>query len=258
MSSLSSCQTGFSLIELMISMTISLFLILGVTQMYIDGKSRALYFNGQAQNQDNARYAQMVLEGRLAKAGYRRLPSTRMNAAFPAQTTNGCAFSSGQALVRVDANTLCLRYQPRDNVDVDCTGASLSGVAGVSTPYAVFSPSNNVVEKITLSGGNLTCNGTVLVENVVAVQFDYGVDASSDEFKRKVAQYAASPGSGQTVRGVRYALLLTSSNSNLTGGMTSTACQNWTTLTGATSCSDTDGSLRRIVSGTSMLRNLMP
>lgn len=251
-------QAGFSLVELMISMTISLFLILGVTQMYIDGKTRALYFNGQAQNQDNARYAQMVLEGRLAKAGYRRLPSTRMSAAFPTQTANGCSFTSGQALVRVDASTLCLRYQPRDNVDVDCTGASLSGVAGVSTPYGVFSPSNNVVEKITLSGGNLTCNGTVLVENVVAVQFDYGVDTSSDEFKRKIAQYSASPGSGQTVRGVRYALLLTSSNSNLTDGIAATACQNWKTLTGVTSCSDTDGSLRRIVSGTSMLRNLMP
>ncbi|WP_448680300.1 PilW family protein [Pseudomonas nicosulfuronedens] len=250
-------QRGVTLIELMIAMALSLFLILGVTQMFLDGQNRSRYFDGQAQNQDNARYAQQMLEGRLLKAGYRRLPSSRMTAAFPAQTSNGCVFAAGQALVRVDANTICLRYQPRDTSDVDCTGASLGSKAGVNKPYSTYSPNNNVVEKLTLSNGQLTCNGTTLVDSVVAVRFDFGVDSSSDEFNRQVAQYVATPASGQTVRSLRYALLLASSGS-VSGGLAATTCQRWQDLYGSQVCSDGDGPVRRIVSGTSMLRNLMP
>ncbi|MEP9321025.1 PilW family protein [Pseudomonas sp. LABIM340] len=250
-------QAGVTLIELMISMGLSLFLILGITQMFLDGQNRSRYFDGQAQNQDSARYAQQMLDGRLSKAGYRRLPSSRMTAAFPAQTSNGCVFAAGQALVRVDANTVCLRYQPRDTTDVDCTGASLASRAGVNKPYSNYSPSNNVVEKLTLSNGQLTCNGSSLVENVVALRFDFGVDSSSDEFDRQVAQYVATPATGQTVRSLRYALLLASSGS-VSGGLVATTCQRWQDLYGSKACTDGDGPVRRIVSGTSMLRNLMP
>lgn len=250
-------QCGVTLIELMIAMGLSLFLILGVTQMFLDGQNRSRYFDGQAQNQDSARYAQQMLDGRLTKAGYRRLPSSRMSAAFPAQTSNGCIFTAGQALVRVDANTICLRYQPRDTTDVDCTGASLGSRPGVNKPYGNYTPSNNVVEKLTLSNGQLTCNGSTLVDNVVAVRFDFGVDSSSNEFNRQVAQYVATPASGQTVRSLRYALLLASSGS-VSGGLMSTTCQRWQDLYGSNACTDGDGPVRRIVSGTSMLRNLMP
>ena len=250
-------QGGVTLIELMIAMGLSLFLILGVTQMFLDGQNRSRYFDGQAQNQDNARYAQQMLDARLSKAGYRRLPSSRMSAAFPAQSTNGCVFAAGQALVRVDANTLCLRYQPRDPSDTDCTGASLGSRSGVSKPYGTYSPSNNVVEKLTLSGDQLTCNGTTLVENVAALRFDFGVDTSNDEFDRQVRQYVAAPAAGQTVRSLRYALLLASSES-VSGGLAATTCQRWQDLYGSKVCTDGDGPVRRIVSGTSMLRNLMP
>jgi len=250
-------QAGVTLIELMIAMGLSLFLILGITQMFLDGQNRSRYFDGQAQNQDNARYVLQMLDGRLSKAGYRRLPSSRMTAAFPAQTSNGCVFAAGQALVRVDATTFCLRYQPRDTADVDCTGASLASRAGVNKPYSNFSPSNNVVEKLTLSNGQLTCNGTTLADNVVALRFDFGVDSGSDEFNRQVAQYVATPATGQTVRSLRYALLLASSGS-VSGGLASTTCQRWQDLYGSRACTDGDGPVRRIVSGTSMLRNLMP
>lgn len=251
-------QAGLSLVELMVAMTLGLFLILGVTQMYLDGSTRTRYFAGQSENLDNARYLQQVLDARLSRAGYRRQPSARMSIAFPAQSKNGCSFAAGQALVRVDANTLCLRYQPRDAADTDCTGASLASVPGLTTPYATFSPSNDVVEKIGLASGQLSCNGSVLADNVAAVHFDYGVDTGTDENARQVAKYVASPGSAQTVRSLRYTLLLASSGSNLTGGMSTTTCANWTTLSGGSACTDGDGTLRRIVSGSSMLRNLMP
>jgi type IV pilus assembly protein PilW len=250
-------QFGVTLIELMIAMTLSLFLILGITQMFIDGQNRSRYFNGQAQNQDNSRYAQQVLEARLAKAGYRRLPSSRMATAFPVQTSNGCVFTAGQALVQVDANTLCLRYQPRDTADIDCTGTALSSKPGLTKPYSNYNPSNNVVEKITLNSGKLTCNGTTLVDNVVAVRFDYGVDSSGNDFNRKVAQYVVTPASGQTVRSLRYSMLLASSDS-VSAGIAATTCQRWQDLYGSKACTDGSGPVWRIVSGNSMLRNLMP
>jgi type IV pilus assembly protein PilW len=252
-------QRGLSLIELMITMTLSSFLIIGATQIYLDNKSSYLFFKGQTQNQDSGRYILDRLQSRLDKAGYRRLPSTRMSAAFPAASSKGCSFAAGPALVRVDDSTLCLRYQPRDASDRTCAGSSLSAVTGVATPYTLFDPSNNVVEKITVANNVLTCNGTTLAENVMGIRFDYGIDDTSDESARKVSRYATAPASGKIVRSLRFAVLLASEQSNVSGGMAGGACSDWTALAGSNgTCSDSSGALHRIATGSVALRNLMP
>jgi type IV pilus assembly protein PilW len=269
-------QAGLSLIELMIAMTLSAFLILGVTQVFIDNQKNNLFLNGQTQNQDNGRYITARLQSRLDKAGYRRLPSNKMADAFPAAstaitlsttpaTTKTCAFSAGQTVARADGSTLCLRYQPRDASDRDCTGKRLSGVAGVGTPYGTFSASNDVVEAIALVDNTLVCGASTqdssatLAENVMGVRFDYGVDESADESDRQVTRYTATPGSSDVVRSLRYAFLLDSAQKNVTASMDSSSCSNWTSIGGSTSnCSDANGALHAIVTGSVALRNLMP
>ena len=53
-------QAGLSLIELLIALAISSFLILGITQIYIDNKRSYNFQQSQAGNQENHRFLVMM------------------------------------------------------------------------------------------------------------------------------------------------------------------------------------------------------
>lgn len=268
-------QRGLSLIELMVAMALSSFLILGVTQIYLDNKRNYLYQQGQGENVENGRFALMLISERLAKAGYRRNPALTMDIAFPAQSVDGCAFKEGQAVIRVDDATLCLRYQPRDENETNCLGNTFPGSSDLSKPYdsdttqAHFNTSEIMVEKIFLDGGALKCKvpdqtAQELVSNIAGLYFDYGVNG--DISLLKVNSYTTTPGSGDIIRALRYSTLLVASTNNLTQGVESKICSNpnnddeigdWEKLTGQTLTCES-GKLYQMVSSSSTLRNLMP
>ena len=272
-------QRGLSLVELMVAMALSSFLILGVTQIYLDNKRNYLYQQGQGENVENGRFALMLISERLAKAGYRRNPALTMDIAFPLQTgaghVVGCNFAAGQAVVRVDDATLCLRYQPRDENETNCLGNTFSGTSDLSTPYdsnttqAHFSSNEIIVEKIALADGSLKCSvrdqaAQELVSNIAGLYFDYGVNG--DISLLKVNSYTTTPGPGDIIRALRYSTLLVASTNNLTQGVESKICSNpnnddeigdWEKLTGQTLTCES-GKLYQMVSSSSTLRNLMP
>jgi len=263
----------------MVAMALSSFLILGVTQIYLDNKRNYLYQQGQGENVENGRFALMLISERLAKAGYRRNPALTMDIAFPLQTgaghVAGCNFAAGQAVVRVDDATLCLRYQPRDENETNCLGDTFSGTSDLSTPYdsnttqAHFSSNEIIVEKIALADGSLKCSvrdqaAQELVSNIAGLYFDYGVNG--DISLLKVNSYTTTPGPGDIIRALRYSTLLVASTNNLTQGVESKICSNpnnddeigdWEKLTGQTLTCES-GKLYQMVSSSSTLRNLMP
>lgn len=63
-------ETGFSLVELMIAMTISLFLLLGITYVYTQSKPVYRTQENLARMQENGRLAFEYLSGDLRMAGY--------------------------------------------------------------------------------------------------------------------------------------------------------------------------------------------
>lgn len=257
-------QRGLSLVELMVAMAISSFLILGVTQIYLDNKRNYLYQQGQGENLENGRFALMLIGERLAKAGYRRNPALPMDMAFPADSDGDCTFAAGQAVVRMNATTLCLRYQPRDENETNCLGNAFPGSSDLNKPYDDFNTDEIMVERLTLEGGSLKCEGQELVSNVAGLYFDYGVN--TDPYVLKVASYTATPGSNDIIRALRYSALLVATSNNLTQGVESKVCSNsdndadigdWEKLTGQ-SLTCESGRLYQMVSGSSTLRNLMP
>lgn len=260
---------GLSLVELMVAMAIGLFLVLVATTIYLQGLSSFSFRVGQSENLGNSRQAQDVLEAALSKAGYRRNPTQAMSDAFAADAAaqaNGCRFAQGQALYAVDVKTLCIRFQARDAAETDCTGAgsSLGTVAAYETPAAgtgLFS------ERYALADGKLVCQaGTPvqtidMADGVRDLHFDFGVDQQTDPGAiRRVDGFSPDvPAAGETIRSLRYALLLVSSGKRLTLGMSSTVCSRWTDLGGAPqSCDTSQGPLHQLVVGTLSLRNLMP
>ncbi|MDH0896116.1 MULTISPECIES: prepilin-type N-terminal cleavage/methylation domain-containing protein [unclassified Pseudomonas] len=266
-------QRGLSMVELMVALAVSSFLILGVTQIFIDNKRNYLYQQGQGENLENGRFALMLLGERLSKAGYRRNPVFDMETAFPAQSgssaTENCDFAAGQAVVRVDDATLCLRYQPKNDSETDCLGNTFSGGSDLEAPYDVngrpdFDTNEIMIEKFTLEEGTLKCNGQELVGNIDGLYFDYGVN--DDAYTLKVDSYTATPDASETIRALRYSVLLIATPNNLTQGIDSKVCTNpdnedevgdWENLTGQSLTCEA-GKLYQMASGSSTLRNLMP
>src|SRR5690554_120174 len=90
-------QRGLSMVELLVALAISSFLILGITEIYIANKRNYVFQQSQANNQENTRFAELTLNAWLNKAGYRRAPDQFLEDAFPETpaTTDCAAFAKG-------------------------------------------------------------------------------------------------------------------------------------------------------------------
>lgn len=252
-------QRGLSLIELMIALVISSFLILGVTQLYISNKQNYLFQQGQAINQENGRYSLLMLEQQLSKAGFRRRPFVDVTAEFPAKDYKFCKFAAGETINTPDSQTLCIRYKPRDTVELDCLGYGASDSANLKIPYT--STAAEFVERYTLTKNadedlpGLTCQtpkgiGT-LIDGVADVRFDFGASTTA----RKVSSYSDKPAAGQQIGAVRYRLLLASSK-NLDTGV-NPIIASWNDRY-KTDFKNGDSRIYQIAGSTISLRNLMP
>lgn len=258
-------QAGLSLIELMVALAISSFLVLGITQLYVDNKNGFLFSTAQIENQANSRYTFMILDQELSKVGYRRRPDQSFASAFPAASTgapSGCSFSAGQAVTLPSSGGgLCIRYQPRDGNERDCQGNLPASSAVPSTPYT--NATLMVMEKFTIdANGNLQCAvgsnaAQTVLSGVADIQFEYGVGPATSD--RVVDTYTVSPGS-LPIRAIRYSALMASSINVRKGGDSLTLSQ-WKTRypssTPNTSSSFDSGQLFQVAQGTITFRNLL-
>ncbi|WP_282343007.1 MULTISPECIES: PilW family protein [Pseudomonas] len=258
-------QDGLSLVELMVALAISSFLILGVTQIYLDNKRNYLFQQGQSENQENGRFTLQLLEQQLAKAGFRRRPDDQLDFAFPAVTASqtgitDCAFAAGEVVKSVNAKTLCIRYQPRDTAEVDCLGNGRSANnAAIAQPYT--SPVENFVEKIGVNdSGQLICTSKnasgetsgVLVDGITDIRFDYGVNTTED---REVTSFKVTPAGGDFIRVVRYSALMSTSQGNISQDVQFKTYKEWY---GEDATAPNDGKIYQIAKSTMTLRNQMP
>ncbi|WP_431109695.1 PilW family protein [Variovorax paradoxus] len=267
-------ERGISLVELMVAVAVGLFVILIATTIYMEGLRNFNFRTSQSENLGNSRYALGALDNEFTKAGFRRDPTQAMDQAFPADEAahpNACQFAVGQAMYAVNASTLCIRYQARDNNEKDCAG-SAAGIAGLKAYEAPPAPALGAgmfVEKYFLSGETLACQaGSQAGENkqevavgVRGVHFEFGVGKGSDSFaERRVEQFKTDTPAGEDViRSLRYAVLLASATERVTGGIDSSVCARWTAAGGAiASCDTSKGQLYQLASGSLTLRNLMP
>ena len=64
-------QLGLSLVELLIALAISSFLIIGLTQVYIDHKRTYVFQQSQAANLESSRFALWVIDDQIGRASCR-------------------------------------------------------------------------------------------------------------------------------------------------------------------------------------------
>lgn len=274
-------QAGLSIIELMISLLISSFLILGITQVYIDNKRNQVFHSHQMGNLENGRYASLVLDQYLSKAGYRRNPSLILETAFPSvSASDDClAFNAGDIATGLNPEEgvgFCIRYQPQASGELDCQGSASSvdyseAFESLSSDDLIvlafkFVPNDDDLEEGSLQCKNLNASNpqyNEMLKGVADMRLDFGIGSSSaidKEITSFVSQSEWSASSG-AIHGINYSLLL-ASGTNQRDSDDSQILSNWLAAsTSATQERLTAADNKRIyqvASNTQILRNLMP
>lgn len=251
-------QHGLSIIEMMVALVISSFLIIGITQVYLDNRENTLFQQSQGQNIDNARFSILLLEQTLAKAGYRRAPDEAMETAFPSATIGACGpMDAGQVVKPLSHTSFCIRYQPAFPDARDCTGDNIPNIP--ASPY-VAAPA--VTEIVSLSDGNLTCSQAggaeqELASNIEGLRFFYG---SNNNEEKRIETYSETP--NKNIRAVQFSII-TASSTEVAKSPGSAAYSFWhkakpgTNTVGAP-IPDSDKRLYTMLSSSSSMRNLLP
>ena len=278
-------QRGLSMVELLVALAISSFLILGITQVYIDNKRNYVFQQSQANNQENTRFAEFTLNLWLNKAGYRRAPDQLIEDAFPsAPASSDCdAFMQGAAITGfkpasgTKESGLCIRYQPASPAELDCQGGVVKVISSgkkLDTPFVKPESEELIVMAIKfvpdaeLNKGTLQCknlSGTApafaeLLDGVADIQFEFAT-GENDLFEKKLKSVPWADNATGLVRAVRYSMLLASRANQRDSD--SKIYTDWIATVSDTTNKTRieDGDNRRVyqlASSTQTLRNMMP
>lgn len=183
-------QAGFTLIELMVAIALALFIVAGLSVLFVNMKITFTSQDQQAQVQDSQRLAMTMLTTTIQSAGYFIDPINNTQAsALPASTVNnpdGTSFSASQGIGGTSgtvgpsgsSDTLNVRYQTASGDGVmNCLGGNNPSTSTSSVVW-VNSFSVNASNELTcaVNGGT----AVALVSNVAQMNLVYGVDTSGD------------------------------------------------------------------------------
>lgn len=269
------------MIELLIALAISSFLILGITQIFIDNKRNYLFQRSQTNIHENARYAELLLNEYLAKAGYRRAPDDFPDHAFPALASSAdcLAFNKGSPVTATtDSQGICIRYQPLSSGEPDCIGNATTAFND-NIPFT--SPSQSALitlaikfkEGDALDSGTITCKNIsssageeALLSNVADFRLEFGVGTNDILNKALITTgdrfVSASDWTNNTgpIRAVRYSLLFASTPNQRVGS--SQIYTDWLASASAASKERLEAGdqnrLYQVAGSTRIIRNLMP
>ena len=263
-------QAGLSIVELMIALAISSFLILGITQAYIDNKRNYVYQQSQASNQENSRFLVTLIDSYLNKTGYRRAPHQLQEEAFkqiPASAD--CEeFKKSAAITKAKAGIgICIRYQPRVSGELDCTGNATPAFTD-SKPYSTtdnavvmtlrYKPAADLNGILECKVGNVSAE---LLNGIADFRMEFAVGNSLDKKIDAIISSSAWTTSSGNILQVRYSALM-SSGMNQRSSDESAALDIWKKDASAaekTRLSSADKKyLYQLASSTVAMRNLMP
>jgi len=204
-------QRGFTLVELMVTVSIAVFLLFGLTTVV--QSVRQANFNQQAlaQLQDEQRFAMTVLTDVIQAGGYypSATPSGTPGSTWTPATSliawNGppawAVFLAGQAFVGshpgATPDALGVRYRTNGNDGVILCDGSTNNVAGATYAYAnqftVVAPAGNVPGQLLCQLSNVTNNTSnapvALVNGVQNMTIYYGVNRNAPAANYNVDTY---------------------------------------------------------------------
>jgi len=232
---------GFSLIELMIAMVIGLIVLGSLAYVFLGSQAVNRMLSDTSGMQYSGRNALELMGRTIRQAG------SRLDAGgdpVPASLT-GTEGASGVA------DTVTVQYQAQAGGETDCAGVTIGQGLLITAAFAV-------------TANQLTCNNTVVSDNIENMQIQYAVDTS---VPTSVAISMASsvgatangvigsyqPATGvadfSRVTAVRITLLARGASTNVAANASQTYTYNGVSVT------STDGFLRQVYNSTYTVRN---
>ncbi len=118
-------QLGFSMVELMVALTISLFLLIAITQIFLGNRKSHQMHEGISRIQENSRFAMDIIGRQVRMAGHRSQPLLT-NPLYAVNGRNNVT-GGGDSEALAGSDKLILRYQGAlDGTTVDCAGNSVN------------------------------------------------------------------------------------------------------------------------------------
>ena len=145
----SALQRGATLIELMVALTISLFLIGGIIVVYIAGRAATLESEQLSRVQENVRFVSDYLVRELRNAGFRDQPGLTFSE-YNSFARTGCADPSDCGFASISQN---------EELVGDRLIIRMSGTSSCAQPFDSFS-SGIVKNEYFVRGGSLWCKGS--------------------------------------------------------------------------------------------------
>lgn len=129
-------QRGFSLVELMVALLISLFMLIGVVQIFTGSHRSFKLHEGLSRVQENGRFAIEVLGRQIRMAGFRSQPLT--GSSFNAIDGRNNVSAGGDDEARAGTDKLILRFEGAlDGTTVNCLGNSVTSGSPVVVVFLV-------------------------------------------------------------------------------------------------------------------------
>jgi type IV pilus assembly protein PilW len=171
-------ERGFSLVEIMLALVISLMLMAGIIQIFISSKQSYRLQEGQSRIQENARYAMELLQRDLRIAGYmgcnvdsnlRKIANEPVGVDFTSSVTGneatGSSWSPALPPVLSSMTTPNHVIKGTDVVRIDyaesCGGNLTGNMDPSNASIQIIYPNNCNLQQSSCSGG--TCTGEVIL-----------------------------------------------------------------------------------------------
>jgi type IV pilus assembly protein PilW len=194
-------QSGFTLVELMVSITIGLILLAGIVQVFLANKQAFKLQQGVSRGQESGRTSMFLLSRTVRQAGYYQLDpnfgGVQKTTLFPAATPRIEGTDGGGS----NPDTLVIRFQGhKDGSMLDCLGRPVTCLGNAdceANPFGGVIVTNTFALGATdpVTGSRaLTCRRDIpdanpavadnpapkLIEGVTSFQVLYGVDTVDD------------------------------------------------------------------------------
>jgi type IV pilus assembly protein PilW len=210
-------QAGVSLVELMIAMTLGIFLMGATAQMYFSTRLTSNLNNELNRLQENGRFALELLSESIRIAGYMGPSQTGAIPAYFLQSACGgfdpCTSDGGGT--NSDRIAVQINPPPDDGTETDCTGTAIGATDVIANVYYITTTDD--VSTLTCRGFNVTTNAwnaaeQALIDGIDSMQIQYGIDSTGNGTTAFVsADQVASWGD---VRAVRIGLLINAGDSS--------------------------------------------
>jgi type IV pilus assembly protein PilW len=196
-SSVVTSQRGFSLIELMIAILLSVFLIGGLLTLVQAMKRTTGVQNGLSQLQDNERFATDLLSDVIQAAGDYPAPAYGgQYTAFPALPLGLIAFAQGQTIAGADTALpggalIGVRYTTSGTDGlISCAGNTSAAPVTFVNVFSIDGQQNLQCQLTTIdAAGNKTTTTTRLVSGITNLTILYGVQTNSLSNTQSVDAY---------------------------------------------------------------------